>query len=541
MADSGFEVPVAIVGGGPVGMMASLLLARQGVASTVVERNPSTSDHPKAHVINTRTMEILRSLGLDEAVKAEAIDPEALRHVRWVHSLTGEQFGHLDRDRTMLDVSPTLAVSCAQDRLEQILLRAAGPLSSVVFDTDLTAMESDERGMTLHLNSADGERTIGARFVIGADGATSTVRDLLGIEMDGPSDIATLAGTYFHGDLEGLAKARPAVLHWVLNTRAPGVFIALDGRRRWMFHSMDPDVTDAKVEARLRTAIGDDSIEIDIKSTRPWRMTAQVAQRFGVGRVFLAGDAAHRFPPTGGLGLNTGVQDVHNLAWKLSRVIDGRSPDSLLDSYELERRPIAETNCRISLDNFAAGGRAVGPGAIETAATIEAGGPERDRALEELRADIDSHRAHFGGLARDIGINYRSGASLAQGSSPGDGGEEYLPSALPGSRAPHVWLTDQAGRQVSTIDLLHDANRFAVISSGDRNPEPTSEPVTSIGVSDGVKVGGGYICTTGRFAATYGLEPGGFVVVRPDGHVAYRSLSGQDTPSIDELIRSATG
>src|SRR5882724_8550026 len=219
------DVPVLIVGGGPVGLAASLLLSEQGVDSLLVERNPTTSDHPKAHVVNTRTMEIFRAFGLEDELRAAAIAESALGHVRWVRSLAGPELGRLDAFQGTHDVSPTRVVSCAQDRVEAILLGATRTRRGRIrFGTELLALETDAQGVRAMLRAGDATQTLSARYAIAADGASSGVRRQLGIAMSGLPEIATLVGIYFHADLRHLFAARPAVLYWVMNSAAPGTF-----------------------------------------------------------------------------------------------------------------------------------------------------------------------------------------------------------------------------------------------------------------------------------------------------------------------------
>ena len=196
-----------------------------------------------------------------------------------------------------------------------------------------------------------------AAWVVGCDGAASTTRRLAGIPMEGPEALAHVVGIYFHADLESLAVERPAVLYWTIDEEVPGTFIALDGSQRWVFHaawdterSSIESYSEERCREILRRAIGLD-VKTEIRSVRPWTMTAQVAARYREGRVLVAGDAAHRFPPTGGFGMNTGVQDAHNLAWKLAAVLGGQAGPQLLDSYESERRPVGQGNCDWSARN----------------------------------------------------------------------------------------------------------------------------------------------------------------------------------------------
>ncbi len=522
------DVPVLIVGGGPVGLAASLLLSEHGVDSLLVERNATTTDHPKAHIANTRTMEIFRALGVDAAVRAAALPPRAMSHVRWVRSLAGEELARLDACPPAEDSSPTRTVSCAQDRVEAILLAAsASRRGRLRFSTELVALEPRADGVSARLRAADGAvETLRARFAIAADGASSGIRRQLGIGMNGLPEIATVVGTYFHADLSARFEARPALLYWVMNGAAPGTFIALDGATRWVFHVAIAEGAETPCEDDLvrtiRIAIGDPDVELDVKSIRPWRMTAQIAERYRHGPVLLAGDAAHRFPPTGGLGMNTGIQDVHNLAWKLARVLSGVSADALLDTYEEERRPVAQANSDFSVHNAMRGGSAVGPGARAAIAALDAGGPDVPAVLAQLRADVEVNRAHFGAPGIDLGFRYEAGALVPDGApAPPSSAGRYLPSASSGARTPHVWLT-RDGACISSLDLF--GRDFVLLVAG--RPDPWR-------AANAHEVAPG---------APFDLEPGGALLVRPDGHVAWRATTAPAEPAraLAAVLRDVT-
>ena len=514
------DADVLIVGSGPAGLTAAVLLADLGVRAVLVERNPSTTDHPRAHVVNTRTMEIFRQIGIADAVHAAAIPDEAWTRILWKRSLAGEELGALemgpDRVAARVAMSPTRIASCAQDIVESLLRQAAERRGCELrYSTELVGWEQDDAGVVASLRSGGGETRVRARWAIAADGASSPTRRLLGVGMAGIPPIATLVGIYFHADLSRWLRERPALLFFIMSSRSPGVFIALDGRRRWIFHHPQHEATLGAEEARdaVRAAIGTDEPAIDIRSIRPWTMTAQVAERFRVGRVLLAGDAAHHFPPTGGFGLNTGIQDVHNLAWKLSLVLADRAPESLLDSYEVERRPVAQANSDWSVRNFLEGGTAVGPGNVMATMQIEAGGPDVPRILAQLHADIDRERDHFDALGQDLGFVYERGALVPDGTelpAVADPAADYAPNARPGSRAPHIWLR-RGTETISTLDLFGDG--FALlVPDGAREWDAAALPA-------GVRL---HRIADTAWRAPYDVGERGAVLVRPDGHVACR-------------------
>ena len=528
------HVPVLIVGGGPTGLTLSALLSRYGVESLLVERHPSTCDHPQAHVVNTRTMEILRLLGLEAAVREQSLPQRAMSHVRWVTAMAGEEFASLDLSPgpqeigARLAASPTMPASCAQDRIEPLLakLAAQGP-GRVEFASELVDLVADAEGASATVVSGGERRAVRADWVVACDGAASGTRKACGIPMKGPEALAHVVGIYFHADLAELAAQRPAVLYWTIDSEAPGTLIALDGSQRWVFHAAWDaertrleDFSPERCLAILARALGSD-VAVDIRSVRPWTMTAQVAERYREGRVLLAGDAAHRFPPTGGFGMNTGIQDSHNLAWKLAAVVAGRAGQSLLDSYQAERLPVGQENCDWSVRNAMGLASVIGPGAAQQGRRLADGEVSFQALAAEIQQIADREVGHFSALGRDLGFLYETGALVADGTqapASGDPDRDYIPCARPGARAPHLGLL-RDGQLVSTLDLFDGG--FTLLASGaqaeawKRVADAQSVPIEL------VSVGVDALDPSGGFASLYGVDDGA-VLVRPDGHVGWR-------------------
>ena len=556
------RVPVLIVGGGATGLTLSALLSRYGVRSLLVERNPSTCDHPQAHVINRRSMEIFRQMGLASEIQRHALPAPAMSYVRWVTDLGGAELAVLnlspetERIEAFMSASPAMPASCGQDRLEPLLaaLAAKGP-GSTLFGTEMVNLEATGDGVAATLLGPDGERTVNADWVVACDGAASPTRKIVGIPMEGPEALAHVVGIYFHADLSEIVENRPAVLYWAISEDASGTFIAIDGRERWVFHAAwDTDqlslesYTEQRCHQILQRALGSElsrKTEIEIRSIRPWTMSAQVAERYREGRVLLVGDAAHRFPPTGGFGMNTGIQDAHNLAWKLAAVIEGSAGSTLLDSYESERLPVGRENCAWSARNAAGLASVNGPGAVHQAARLARGDVSVEELAREIQQVADREVGHFSALGRDIGFHYESGALFPDGSEPPhleDPDRDYVPSARPGARAPHHGLV-RAGELISTLDLMShqwtllagatraEAWRTAAASSG--------FPIQFVGVASGldssIDDNAEIRDPSGSFTSLYGINEGA-VLVRPDGHVAWRAHDFVENAA-DELRR----
>ncbi|TGD86301.1 hypothetical protein BayCH28_18030 [Mycolicibacterium sp. CH28] len=519
--------PVVISGGGVCGVTLALMLAVRRVPSVVLERELEPQMLPRAHTVNPRTREILPEVGVGAAeLRAIAAPKELTNEVRFVTTLTGHCFGTLPferQDDAVMAVTPAPMLNVPQPALEAILFDrvAHEPLIDFRRGHSWTAGSQDDGGVvTSTVVSADGEYQIASRYLVGTDGASSAVRGAFGVTMTGDGDIAAAVTITFRADLTDLVRSRPGVLHWVLGTPRPVVLLSYYPDRLWgLTVPMPPGKVDMsqfgedRARDLVRAAIGPEAADlpIDIIAATPWKMRREVADRYRVGNVFLAGDAAHRFPPTGGLGVNTGIQDVHNLAWKLAAVLGGWAGDALLDTYDGERRSVAERNARQSLANMRE---------IDALQILEE--PARfatdsarfhewldDPGHTKLVDDaVERQRAHFDSLALQLGFSY------APDAPPVTDVGDFIPCARPGMRFPHGWL-DPEGRETSTLDLL-DPLAFTVVRLRD-HPQPmqlalNEVPITAVTLNP----------TQPRVAAwmaEVGLSEDTDVVVRPDGHI----------------------
>ncbi len=531
------DIPYLVVGAGPVGLTAARLLANDRRRCLVVEQRDGARRHPAAHVVNARTLEIFRQAGLDmDAIHSLAKDPADAGHVNFVTRLNGELIGRLPFERQgdeCLAVTPTPLRNISQHRLEPLLSEAvqASAMAEVRYRTAWESSEQHADGVTSVIRDLDtGEAIeVRSRFVLAADGAASGLRRSLGIEMIGPASLQSFIAVHFGADLRAIVADRPGVLHFVMDPAATGVFVAHDIDREWVFMvGFDPavesadDYGPARCREIVRAAIGEPDEAVDILGTGSWHMSAQVAERMRDRRIFLIGDAAHRFPPTGGLGLNTGVADAHGLIWKLSAVEDGWADQSILDTYERERRPVAELNCEQSTVN-----------AFRMISLIEALGlttSPTSQAMHESLADpasrevieaaVADQATHFDMIGLQLGYCYTDGALARDGDPPPpmEHPSRFDPDAAVGARLPHAWTED--GR--STLDLV-GPGALTLISLGAHDIWSSAlaglgAPVRQVRIGADADVGDDW-----RIRCR--LEPDGAMLVRPDQHVAWRAAS----------------
>lgn len=509
------EVPVLVVGGSLVGMFMAALLGRHGVKALVAEHHLGTAIHPRAAFVYQRSMEVVRSLGVEDVVRERSFqqfEPDGA--ILSVESIAGDEL-HRDvphMNEGVRDLSPTERLFITQRALEPMIKRRAEEHGAELrFGTDVTAIEPGEDGVlaTLRDRASGRDERVRARYVIGADGANGRVRTQLGIPMRGRGLLSRSLTIYFRANVAPLMRGRNMSVILVRNPTFRGFFrIEKPYESGFLIiHTTgDPErpntdcwgLGEADCRELLRIGLGADTA-VEIDSIQKWECCAHTAERFRAGRVFLAGDAAHVMPPYGGFGGNTGIQDAHNLAWKLAMVLQGTASEALLDSYEPERQPIAEFTV------------------------------EQAYARYVLRGAPYLAPAGIAPFARDVNVDlgycYRSGAIVPGGAAPLHEHPRAL-AGCPGSRAPHVGLTRQ-GRELSSIDLfgrgwvlLAGAEGHAWERIGNALPARLGLAVHRVG---GPELGDPSLA----FAEAYGISAFGAVLVRPDGVIAWRERSAE--------------
>ncbi|QUR67495.1 FAD-dependent monooxygenase [Mycobacterium spongiae] len=573
---------VIIIGAGPVGATAALLLADYGINCIVVEARDQPQTHPAAHVLSTRSLEIWREIGLDREIRRLSAPMHELRCITYCTTLAGPELGRVPitdlpsaRLAAIEALSPTRNAHLSQNALEPLLWKHVRDSKRIDLRTGWRYRSHVDRtdDVAVRITDAAGaSRTISARYLIAADGAASTVRRELGIAMAG-SALRHVISVHFSADLEKFRRNRRGPVMWTHAPKGLGVFIMHRPPQDLVFQipyfppfeSAD-DFTAEVCRCYIANAIGDPNVHINIKSIQSWAMHAQVATDYQVGRTFLAGDAAHRFPPTGGLGLNTGVADVHNLAWKLAWVLTGRARADLLDTYAPERRPVGVAAAVDSVANFeglfevvAALGlprRAIDllprivaslpswlprrpvRAAIRTLTALAyqrfrlaaLPGAIGRRIRRRAAAAVAGQGPHYRSWGRDLGVRYEHGAMVGDGlPAPRSDPEFYDPCVRAGGRLPHAWVTD-GGRRVSTLDQVSRDELTLLVRAAGRTAWSLAAQDLPLSVVP-VAADANHVFHTGAA----GADPDA-VVVRPDGHVAAVLRSGRDGT---DLLRQA--
>ncbi|WP_329223707.1 FAD-dependent monooxygenase [Streptomyces sp. NBC_01485] len=538
------RVPVLIVGGSLVGLATSLFLGRLGVPHVLVERHSGTSIHPRGRGNNVRTMELFRVAGVERAIQEAAATLAGNHGILQAPTLVGDAgewlFRDIDPGGGLARFSPSGWCLCSQNDLEPVLLdhavRHGGDLR---FSTELMSFDSDPAGVTAVVKSREtGEHTtIRADYLVAADGPRSPAREQLGIGQSGPGDLFhNVSLTFRSRRLADVVGDRRFIVCYLTSPDADGALLPVDNVENWVFHApWHPEqgetleeFTDERCVEHIRRAVGVADLDVTVTGKAPWHAAQRVARSYRSGRVFLAGDSAHEMSPTGAFGSNTGIQDAHNLAWKLAAVLDGWAGEGLLDSYDAERRPVAEaTSARAAARSaeHSHPGFAPPPGA-------GGGGPQR------------------GILNVALGYRYPQGAVVGA-----DPAEPVVPEGLdltgrPGSRAPHLWVR-RAGERISTLDLYE---RSLVLLSDAGEPGGGGEGAGRGGWHEAAtrlaaelslplrsyRVGSGPEADLepeddADWAERHGTARGGAVLVRPDGFVAWRS-PGPD-PDAESTLR----
>jgi len=520
------DVDVAIVGGGPCGLFTALVLGRAGISCVVYEKDAGLSNHPKAMGIVRWTMEIFRMLGLDGELKMRGISSLDSDLSVWSRSLTEGEFGRVRFSGAESASTPCHNLHVPQTWTEQVLFEACerDPNVTVLFQHDVEAVTEEGEQVRLSGINAKGEPFAAtASWCIAADGAGSRIRHRLGIESDGPGEMGRYINTFFRADYGALLTGRPALLHQVACPDYSEFFVAVNGQDLWLMHHFldagesPADYPQERLEELIRRASGVPEMPVDILSVDSWVMSPKVAKQFRKGRVFLTGDASARLSPAGGLGMNTGLQSAWNLSWKLAAVVKGDAAEALLDTYHDERHGAALERMR--------GGNQNANEVYEITALAVQG--KFDEAADRVA------RSRRGGshLGQDLGVTYKAGAFVSDGTPVvpiPDPVNDYVPTAQPGRRAPHVRL-DHEGEHRSSLDLF--GKNFVLMTSEEKSAWQTGDSVAAPLTYVEIGVGQEWMDPDGDFESAYGIRSNGAVLVRPDGIVAARWFEQPENPA----------
>jgi 2-polyprenyl-6-methoxyphenol hydroxylase-like FAD-dependent oxidoreductase len=517
------EFPVVFAGGGLVGLSTAMFLAQHEIPSLAVERLHRGSQLPRAAFFHMRTLELFRSAGIEDEVRArslEEFEPEG--SISLMDTLSGKVLaGFVPSLNLGVEAfSPCRRLFVTQPGLEPILRRRAeGTGARVLNGHEVVGVEQDANGVTTTVKSVDTgeERTFRSQYLVGTDGAHSKVRELTGIPFDGRGVFSNSITIYFEAPLAPLLVGKNISVIYIGNPQLGG-FFRLDKDQRSGFlvvntagdtstpeaSSPANDVRDETLVAHVRQAAGVADLPVRITGVARWRATSDVARCFRDGRVFLAGDSAHLMPPNGGYGGNTGIHDGHNLAWKLALALKGIAGPALLDTYDAERRPAAAFTVEQAYTRYV----------TRTAPFLG------KKDFQPLADDFDI----------ELGYLYHS-AGIVPATTDDDAGDRVHehPSASqgrPGSRGPHVWI-QQRGQRISTLDLFRGS--FVLLAGPDANAWFDAAPKAAARFA-GLELDTHRIVDDG-FTAAYGISPSGASLVRPDGFIAWRSVSGSGDPA----------
>ena len=531
------DTSVLIVGGGPVGLALAAELGRMNIGCTLIEQRDGTISFPKMNMVSSRSMEFCRRWGIADDVRAVGWPDDYPLNIVFVTAMTGDELARFDypgyAERGALSHTPDGNRRCPQTLFDPILQARVREFPSVTLSYRTRLEEFHQDADRVHAVvrdvDTDATREISADYLVGCDGAESLVRDIAGIEMIGNPALSHNINVFFSAaNLPGWIEHGRCWANWLVGPNGQwGNIVAVDGRDKWRLSmtGFRPGDTLSEAEAAdaIRRAVGAD-FDFTVHNALPWTRKQQVAETYRRDRVFIAGDAAHLLSPTGGFGMNTGIGDAVDIGWKLAAAVDGWAGPGLLDSYGAERRPIGVANVEEATRNHSKltalpKGDAITEDSEEGAAlraeirrTIETGGYNQEYEAEGLI----------------LGYSYDASPVIVPDETPpvDQPVSDYRPTARPGARAPHAWISDS----LSTLDLFGQGLtllRFG--ASGDAliaAAAAADVPLSTYDVRDS------------EIAALYECP---LVLVRPDGHVCWRGSDGGDADDAEMVIETVRG
>lgn len=561
------ETEVLVVGSGLTGATTAVALARHGIDTMMVSRAPWVADSPRAHIVNQRTMEVMRTLDLEEACAMASTPGELLQSLPMMTSLSGVEFGRMwtwgndpARAGEYTTASPVRGCDLPQHRFEPILVGEAMRRGVVTrYRTEFASLEQDDSGVTTTLRDlvTGMTFTVRSRFVVGADGGQSPIANAIGLPLEGTPGLGPALNIHIRADLSRYVDHRPGLIFWILQPGREGAMgnAILRMVRPWNewvigLAYLDESIrrpSDDELVAAVHEVIGDESVEVEVVGAYPWRINAVYATEYRRGRVLCAGDAVHRHPPMNGLGGNTCVQDAFNLGWKLAAVLRWGAGDELLDSFEYERQPLGQTLVDRSIKSWRQNPAIVRSLGIDPAASPaerqaqfevffedSEEGERRRVAFQAAKRERDyAYHAH----GTEMNHHYASSAVLGDGtelSVDGRDAELYFHmSSRPGSRLPHAWL-GRDGKRVSSLDLCRP-EQFTLLArtrgaewlvAAEGVAAKLGVPLQALRIGPGREIADLY----GSWGEIAGIGETGALLVRPDQHVAWRVTSLPDAP-----------
>ena len=566
-----FRTDVLVVGAGPAGLTASALLARAGVDALTVSKYPSTADSPRAHITNQRTVEVMRDLGAEADVVGQSMPQDLMGQQIFAASFAGLEFsramawgaGH-DRCGDYARSSPSAMCNISQHNLEPIILAAALRHGAEIrFGSELVGLEQDGSQVVARvIDRATGEQSaIHARYVLGADGGRSLVAKDAGIAFEGETGLGEAISVWLDADLTRFTRHRSGAIAFITPLGSDvwmSVWPCVTPWTEWnpffFRHSWSAgEMSEEVLRSHIAEAIGDASVDFRIKKIARWQINHMVASTYRQGRVFIAGDAAHRHPPANGLGSNTSIQDAYNLAWKLALVVNDRAGEGLLDTYSQERQPVGRQVIDRAIQSWGEikpWSDAVGLRPDLTAAETEANVRElfgaNQTGVERRRAMIEGIKLmdyQFNAHGVELGQRYSEGAVVQDGTPfpqyDQDAELYYQQTTHPGACLPHVWV-EKDGRRLSTLDLC-GYDRFTLITG--TGGEAWRQAAEAVSADLSVPIGVAQVGLRQEFDDPFGdwvtqreTPDHGCLLVRPDRFIAWRS-QGETSGHADRLLQ----